>query len=80
MVPGEELERRIRNMDERHSHGEKVDERRRILVKMCDSGYERGKRSEVVKSAVRKHHRELQEAKDNNTSIYRSRTKINNNK
>ena len=57
--------------------GEKIEVVKKFLQKMCDSGYDKNTRGEVVKSAVRKHHRQLKEAKSNSTSIYSSRKEIN---
>ena len=57
--------------------GEKIEVVKKFLQKMCDSRYDKNTRGEVVKCAVRKHHRQLKEAKSNNTSIYSSRKEIN---
>ena len=59
-----ELGRRLRNMDERDSLEEKVNIGRRFLQKMIDSGYDRSIREEIIKAAIRKHHRDLQTAKN----------------
>lgn len=57
--------------------GEKIEVVKNFLQKMCDSRYNKNTRGEVVKSVVRKHHRQLQEAMSNITSIYYSRKEIN---
>ena len=59
-----ELGRRLRNMDERDSLEEKVNIGTRFLQKVIDSGYYRSIREEIIKAAIRKHHRDLQAAKN----------------
>ena len=76
----EELRRRFRNMDSWHSTQEKRDTFRAFLQKISDSGYNLSTRKEVVKSAVRKHHQDLQTESDQGRPIYRTREEINKSK
>ena len=57
VVLSEELRRRFRNMDVFHSWSARKEVVGRFLQKMKNSGYDQVT-GEVIKSAVRKHHRE----------------------
>ena len=73
VVLAEELRRRLRNADSRHTLKDLLVIVRTFLQKMADSGYDPGTRSEVVRLAVRKHYRDLHTAKKEGSSIYHSR-------
>ena len=60
----------MRNTDRRHSTEEVLEILRKFSQKLVDSGYDRGTRQEIVQSAIRKHYRELQSARDKGGSIY----------
>ena len=73
---GEEVRRRLRNMDVRHTLQDKLAVIGKFLQKMADSGYDSGTRGEVVKSEIKKYFREVNAAKKGGTSIYSSREEI----
>ena len=63
-------------MDSNHNQEEKLSIIKKFLQKMTDSGYDRKTREEVIKSALRKHHRQLMTADREGRSIYQSREEI----
>ena len=58
VVLSEQLRRRYRNVDEKHSLGEKKEVIRRFLNKIMDSGYDLSTREEVIKSVTKKRPRD----------------------
>ena len=76
VVLSKELRRRLRNSDKRHSTAELLEIIEKFLQKMSDSGYDPKTREEVVRSAVRKHHRDLQTARNLGGSIYQTREEL----
>ena len=57
-------------MDMFHNREERKDVVRKFLQKMVNSGYDKQIREKVIKSAVRKHHRDMNIARKEGRSIH----------
>ena len=73
----EEVRRRLRNTDLKHSEKEVLEIIKKFTQKMVDSGYDTGSRQEILRSGIRKYHRELAQAVREGSSIYRTRKEMN---
>ena len=69
----EEVRRRLRNTDRTHSEKELLEIIRKFTQKMADSGYEEGTRMEVLKSAVTRHLRQVEDWRRGGPSLYDER-------
>ena len=68
----EELRRRFRNTDRLHSRQEITDIVERFLIKLATSGYDRGTRTEILRSATVKYYREILDSETGGRPLYRS--------
>ena len=73
----EEVRRRLRNTDKRHSRTEILIILKTFSQKMIDSGYEVSSRQKILRSGIRKFYREVEQARKEGRSIYRTRDKMN---
>ena len=68
----EEMRRRLRNLDELHTEEEIIEVARKFTQKLTDSGYDERTRMEILKSAVTKHLRQVDNWKRGGPALYRS--------
>ena len=69
----EEVGRRMKNMDSKHTVQERVDVLGVFLQKLCDSNYDQNTREEIIKSGLRKFYREWNRREMESKSLYRSK-------